>query len=144
MAILYRPSTGKIIEMSAVSVGGTAEVAGVATTPPASATIQTNPTVTPVPKPFRVAIYNGTETPRLANNMELILKGKLPMATVVLKANAKKTDYAKSLVIDLSDVKFSEAKAISTLINGEMTTLPEGELKPDADILVIIGSDWKP
>ena len=144
IAILYRPATGKIIEMSAVSVGGTPEVAGAATTPGPSVPVQPNPTATPAPKPFRVAIYNGTETPRLANNLEKIVLEKLPLATVVLKANAKKTDYANSLVIDLSDVKFTEAKAISSLISGEMTTLPEGEIKPDADILVIIGSNWKP
>jgi hypothetical protein len=143
-AILYRPSTNKIIEMSPVNVTqGNTQTPVVAGATAPSPTV--GPTPTPEPKSFRLAIYNGTTTPKLANNMEKSLNEKLPIATVVKKDNATKSDYNKTLIIDLTGTNALEAKSLMDAVEGSsVVTLPSGEAKPDADILLIIGANWKP
>ncbi|OGG01761.1 hypothetical protein A2Z33_00275 [Candidatus Gottesmanbacteria bacterium RBG_16_52_11] len=143
-AILYRPSTGKIIKMTEIqdSPVTNPEVAGAAVTPaPGTAT----PSPTPVKK-FNLAIYNGTTTPRLANNLETFLTGRNAPYTVVSKANAAKQDpeYPGTLVIDLTGSEGAAADSLAALIGGKTGTLPAGETKPEADLLVILGRDYSP
>lgn len=123
-AILYRPTTNKIIEVSTVNLGG---VAG-------SNTVQTN-------SPAKLAIYNGTKTVGLAGTAEKQLKEKIANIEEVIKDNAKK-DYEKSVVVLLTKDKEQEAKAIAQIFGAEVSNLPEGETKPEADILVILGADY--
>jgi hypothetical protein len=150
-AILYRPNTGKIIEMSPVNVDQQAKtdtapvVAGAEAPTPTKASLLPAPTAVPVARAFRLAIYNGTATSKLANNMEKTLSEQLPIATVVKKDNAVRNTYNKTLIVDVSGINDLETKALAGVIPGSVvTTLPPGENKPDSDILVIIGSDWKP
>jgi len=117
-AILYRPSTNKVIDVAPVNIGSPS----------------TNQT-----QPLRVALYNGTATTGLTKTVETDLKAKLTNVEVVLKENAKKNDYTKTLVIDLSGNKKEETLQLAKVLDGEVATLPKDETKPDADILVIIG-----
>ncbi len=122
-AILYRPSINKIIEVSTVNLGG--EVAG------ANATVQT-----------KLAIYNGTSTVGLASNAEKQLKEKIANIEVTLKENAKKKDYEKTIVVALSSSRESDAKAVAEFLGTKVSTLPEGEVKPEGEILIILGTDY--
>lgn len=126
-AILYRPATNKIIEVSTVNLGG---VAGSATT-----SAQVNTTV-------KVAIYNGTNTTGLTSKAEKQLKEKIGNLDVVAKENAKKKDYEKTVVVTLSKDKEQETKAIAEFLGVKISSLPEGEAKPEAEILIILGSDY--
>ncbi len=140
-AILYRPSTGKIIDMSPVNVGGStpsAQVAGAETQAESSA-----PTVT-IAAPVRIAIFNGTTTPKLANNMEGFIKEHVANIEVVRKDNAVKTDYTKTIVANLNESTSAVSSEIAQVIGGVGQNIPADEPKPDADILIIIGSDYKP
>lgn len=126
-AILYDPIANKIIDVAPVNIG-----TGSAT--PASATI-------------KVALYNGTDTVGLTQTAEKMLKGKVTNVEVVLKDNAKKKDYEKTLVIDLTGNNVS-ANLIAKALNTSLSALPEGETKPPAtgnttaDVLVIFGKDY--
>lgn len=126
-AILFRPSTNKIIEVSTVNLGG---VAGAATS-----SAEVNSTA-------KVAIYNGTNTSGLASKVGKELEGKLSNIQVVVREDAKKKDYQDSLVVALSKNKEQDAKQIASFLGAQISSLPEGEIKPEAEVLVILGSDY--
>ena len=123
-AILYRPSVNKIIEVAPVSLGDQ-------TTSTSSADLAKQEAV-------RVAIYNGTKIAGLASTTEKDLKEKFPFVNVIVKENAV-DDYSKTIVVDLKGNKKDIAGQIAKEIGGEISSLPSGEKKPDADILVIVG-----
>jgi len=119
-AILFRPSINKIIEVAPLNLGDTNQ-------------------------PVKIALYNGTTTVGMTASLEKELAGKVTNITIADKDNAKKTDYEKTLVIDLSGKKPELAKQLATLLNAQAVKLPAGEIAPkNVDLLVIIGVDYKP
>ncbi len=87
-----------------------------------------------------MAFYNGTITVGLTNVAEKTLKEKATNIEVVAKENAKKNDYAKTLVVDISGNRKDIAEQLAKVLNGTVEKLPERETKPEnADILVILG-----
>lgn len=130
-AVLYRPSTRKIVEIGPVN--NTHQTPS----PQASQSAQTTPTVQAV----KVALYNGTSTVGLTRTIEAQLKEGMPNVTVVAKENAAKNTYEKTLVIDLNGNQPTSATQLATQFKGEVGSLPEGEERPEgADILVILGT----
>lgn len=139
-AILYRPSSGKIVDVTTVNVN--------------QPTPETQPTQEePVPQPaaeaapaiIRVALRNGSQTVGVTNAAESQLKGILPNSAVTSKENAKKNDYTKTIVVDLSGANAESVQKIAQGLEGEVGNLPEGEVAPtDADVLVIIASSEPP
>lgn len=119
-AILYRPSTDKIIEVAPVTIGP-------------------NRSTTPTQTQTKIAIYNGTSTVGLGGQIEDRIKGKFKNIQVTDVANAKKNDYEKTLVVDLTGKNKSLVSEIAKFLSGEATSFPPGETKPDADIVVIAG-----
>lgn len=148
-AILYRPSTNKIIDIAPIrSVqqttpaaspslpAGASAKAGAAATP--SATL-VKVTPTPISQKARIVLLNGTDTVGITYKVEKELLSVVKDIEIVDKDNAAKSDYKKTIIIDLSGGKFKEkAQELATFLKGEIGALPEGETKPDADILVIL------
>lgn len=138
-AVLYRPSVKKIIDVTSVNVTKPAADVPAETAP--SATTET-PVEAPVPAIIRVALYNGSTTVGITNAVEASLRAALSNAAVVTKEGAAKTDYPKTLVIDVSGQNGPSALSVASAVGGEVGSLPEGEKAPaDADILVIVGND---
>ncbi len=122
-AILYRPSTGRIIDIAPINLG---ESQGM----------------------VNVYVLNGTSTAGLAKTFSAALKAQATNVTVLGEDTAKKTDYAKSVVIDVTGKKAELAKQMASLIGGEVSTLPAGEILPTVkdqtiDLLVIVGANLK-
>ncbi len=91
-----------------------------------------------VKRNVNVALYNGTKTAGLAAKTETTLKTKVTFITVVAKGNAA-NNYTETLVIDFTGTFTKEAQELAKLTNGSIGVLPKGEVKPTADILVILG-----
>jgi len=135
-AILYRPSTNKIIEVAPVNLGDQAKTNPV-TSPAASPSA--------APKIVKVALYNGTTTIGLTATAEKQLKLKLPDVKVTVKESADKDDYLKTLVSDQTGKQGQTAKQIAEIIGGELSSISATKSLPsykDADILVILGEDY--
>jgi hypothetical protein len=122
-AILYRPSTGKVIEFSIIAIP---------------------------PQTVNIALYNGTNIASLTKNVQKDLENNVSGIKVLSRDNAKKTNYEKTVVIDLSETRAAEASQLANFLNGEIATkLPSGEVRPsavngvNADILVIIGKNYR-
>lgn len=126
-AILYRPSTNKIVEFGPINLGSPAQNSA---SPSAAVSL----------KPVKIALYNGTTTAGLANAVEKDFVTKAPNVTVISKGNAAKRDYAKTLVVDVTGSNKLETQNIANLLQGSLGKLPVGEkATSSADILVILG-----
>jgi hypothetical protein len=146
-AILYRPGTGKIIEVMSLASAGqdnlspTQDQNQTEPTPAESAQNSAPEEKKPeaeIPKVVKVAVYNGTNVKGLA----VTLAGKISALSNVEigdKTNATGT-YKKTLVIDLTGNNAEKATEIAGVIGGETGQMPSGETAPEADILVIGGS----
>lgn len=125
-AILYRPSLNRVVEIAPI-------------TAPAS------DSATAAVAPVRVVIYNGTTTKGLAAALENKLQTSFPGITILKKDNAVGTEYAETVVVDLTGTHATDAKGIAEALNGVVKPLPKGETKPaDGDVLVIVGGNFKP
>lgn len=137
-AILYRPSSNKIVNVGPVALNTTAtpapEVAGAASN---AATLTPSPTSA---ETVKVTLFNGTKTNGLTKRAEKELTDKGVLIEVVARGNAKE-DHVKTLVVVLSGT-VEQGKAIAEVIGGEIGEFPKGEEKPQADILVILGQDY--
>ena len=142
-AILYRPSTGKIVDMTSVNVNQPTQEN--APQVQAEATPSPQPTEEAAPAIVRIALLNGSQTIGITNKVENQMKTILPNAAVVSKESAKKNDYAKTVVVDITGNNQESAQKIAESLEGEVGTLPVGEAAPgEADVLVIIASDEAP
>ena len=137
MAILYRPSKNKIIKVGAVAV---VEPKQGSTSAKPTGQAPKGTSTTPTPALLKVVIYNATKTPGLAKTTGDNLESKYQNMEVMGTANAT-GDYTKTLIVDLSGKNKSAAQTLAKELNGEIGSLPEGESKPNADILIIVASE---
>lgn len=122
-AILYRPSRNIVINMAPASVD-----------PTKSSQVTSTGTL----KNPRFAIYNGTNITGLAKKYQKEVEAKVQSSTVTTIGDAKNKDVIKTFVVALSG---QDASPIAQTLEISSGSLPDGEQKPDADFLVILGSD---
>jgi hypothetical protein len=131
-AFLYSPLKNKVIEVGPVNTSQKPAVAG------SSSTASRSAVPAPTIKPVRVAIYNATNITGLAAITEKQIKKHIADVVVTEKENAS-TAQEKTIVVDLAQ-KPVVATAIADIVGGTVVAaMPEGEIKPNTDILVIIG-----
>jgi hypothetical protein len=119
-AILYDTENNKIIEVGPLNVVSSAPSAQPAT--------------------VKVTMYNGTKDTALIASTEKNLKENIRNIAIVRTGNAAKTDYKKTLVIDLKGGKPNITTQLAAFLGGEVGEMPKGEVVPvDAEILVILG-----
>jgi len=119
-AILYDPTANKIIQVGPINIGQSSQSAQ--------------------PETVTVALYNGTKDAGYLTGTEKNLKAKITNIAVTGSGNAAKSDYKKTVVIDLTGKKPNVAKQLAAFLGGVVDKLPTGETKPaNAEILVILG-----
>jgi hypothetical protein len=136
-AILYRPTTNKIIGVTSVILEkpqGQNVPAGTQENPSEN---QQSSNGNEQPQNVKVSIYNGSKTAGVTLKVEDELKNGMENLDVITKSNAKKNDYEKTIVVDVSGNHQSDAEKMAKLLGGEVGQLPEGEETNGADVVVI-------
>ncbi len=129
-AILYRPSTNRLIDVAPVNFQDTNSQATITASSSASA-------------PLKALLLNGTDTIGLTTKAESILKSKVSNAVVVDRDNAKKRTYEKTVVVDIKGSNNNGANTLAKAIGGTVSSLPAGEATPlNADFVIILGTDF--
>ena len=130
IAILYRPTTDKIINVGPVNTQSDTSQSITSASQAATTSV-------------KIALYNGTQTNGLTKKVEESLATLNSLkTTVTAKANAA-NNYADSVVVDLTGKNAQTAKQLATFAKGKVTSLPSGEVKPEgADILIILGQSY--
>lgn len=144
-AILYRPSIGKIVDVTSVNVANNqpAETSKDPVVPQEVIQQEATPEdilLAEAGAP-RIALYNGTTKKALTQKYETEIMKAYPEVTVVAKESANKSNYEQTMVIDLTGKQTDLAKKLATTYGVTVTPLPTGETAPSADILVIYGAD---
>lgn len=159
-AFLYRPSTGKLVNVAPINVkdevavaSGTSDAA-LSTASESVAGIQTEASPTTdteseageksaiLAEKAKVALYNGTEKVGITNDFEKDFLDSNSDVEVVAKEPAAKKDYQLTIVIDVSGKQSALARSIAEDAGTSVEPVPEGESVPDGtDILVIVGKD---
>lgn len=127
-AILYRPSTKKVVEIAPIYFNK--EQLEQAQAPTA-----------PIPEEIRIvkiAYYNGTGITGRAGATETKIKQGFTNTETVAVTNAK-AKYKTTIVVDINGNMAVEADGIANLLKGQVQTLPPGEDRPEADLLIIVG-----
>lgn len=90
-----------------------------------------------------VVVYNGTSKIGLSGKFVSALTEKTKIE-VVDRQNASKRDYPRSFVVDINNHSSSAAKEIANFLDCPVTTImPDGEATPAADVLVVLGGDYR-
>ncbi len=64
-----------------------------------------------------------------------------PTAKVALKQNAAKTDYPTSYIVDIKGGQSQLLQQLSKELKLPIQPLPEGEITPTTDVLIVLGED---
>jgi len=93
-----------------------------------------------------IALRNGMGTPYDMKTFEAELTYVAPKSVVVGNENAGKSDYKKSIIVDVVGNKKDEAQSLAYKLRLTVVPLPEGEYRAPAgvDFLIILGKDRVP
>lgn len=141
-AYLFRPATKRIIEVTTLSENtGAEQQAHPAESSQEIVQTQVEQNVEEQQEKAKVAIYNGTSKKGISQAFEEFLTKTFSQTEVVAKETAARQDYEKTLIIDVSGKQSALVQEMATNLSAQVQTLPEGEVDPDADILIILGAD---
>ena len=153
-AILYRPSSKKIVDVTSVNIQQDAqESEPTANADPAVSATVSEPETTTEEEPLvdtasslnetvKIALLNGSTKVGVTQSAEEKIKTIFPEgAEVVAKEKAVKNDYQGVSVIDTTGKATAKAGELAMALGGTIVpAMPIGEVIPqEADIVVIIG-----
>ncbi|HSH18372.1 MAG TPA: hypothetical protein VK978_03235 [Candidatus Saccharimonadales bacterium] len=99
--------------------------------------INMGPLKTPNP---RVFIRSGAKDADVSKVAAMITASN--QFTVDSRDNSSKT-YARTVVVDVAGNRPDIAAKLAGVLKATVASLPEGESRPDADVLVLVGADFK-
>lgn len=139
-AILYRPSTGKIVDVTTVNTT-TSPAESEEVKPEPEAPVEVEKDVVAAPVATRISLLNGSSKIGITNTVEDQLKQAFADIAVVAKEAAKRKDYAKTLIVDITGKNGEIANRVAQAFNWEVGSLPSEETVPaDTDILIIVAT----
>lgn len=92
------------------------------------------------PKP-RVFLRNGSTQDKLPRVAEKI--GQSSDFLVASRDNSPKQTYTQTIVVDVAGNRPDVAQRLARFLGATVATLPDGESRPDSDLLVLVGSDYQ-
>lgn len=138
-AIIYRPEINKIVEVTSILPGNqnnpssaNAELVEVSTE------VVENETANKQPE---IALYNGTKEVGLTNRWEKKISDNFSEVKIIAKEKAVNTDYQRTVVIDISGKFKKEMADLADFLGARVVALPQGEISPAADGLIILGKE---
>lgn len=133
-AIIYRPKTNKIIEVSSINIV-TDTLRGTDATGSASAKQEML---------AKVVLLNGTTKTGLTKVAEdKILAANLKVE-ISDRDNASKNDLEETILVDVSKKNSELILSLQKTIGGKVGSVPESQPVPEGiDVLVILGQDFK-
>lgn len=145
-AYLFRPSTNRVIDMTTLSEEKNQKQVEQPMATPTLQNQQEKDNVTQKENDeqqtkIKVAIYNGTTKKGITQTFEDFLEEKFVQTEVIAKETAVKQDYEKTLIIDVSGEQSKLVGEMAENLEGQLQELPEGEVAPEADVLIILGTD---
>ena len=124
-AVLYRSQINKIIDVATVLPIMTEE-----------------PTPTVVKKlNITVALYNGTNVSGLTDIYEKEIVGKYDNIVIESKEKATRNDFADTIVVDVNNKDSVLTAELATMLGASVSPLPDGETKPEVDLIIILGKN---
>lgn len=128
-AIVYRPSTKKIIDVAVFSP------------------LQEQ-NVTQIPEDSRIkkltaTIRNGTTIPHLSSAFEKELDVKHVLVSVIDTGAASRKNIEDTMIIPMTTRAKAQVAAIAKQLDIAVASLPTGEATTSADILIIVGLDFE-
>lgn len=122
--VLYRPSERRVVEVGTVNINNQKEGS------------------TSVPAGAKIGLLNGTGRSEDSAAMETKLRGLIADVQIVARSSAVKSDYAKTVIVDVTGNKSEEAQAIAAKLGVEVTAMPEGEQAPaGAEFVIVVGAE---
>jgi hypothetical protein len=157
-AVLYRPETNKVIEVTSLSaksenevaepepekqntIAQSAQVEKITENESVQEKVETDIRPATADESFqskKIIVYNGTKAKGLAAELGARILSEMPEVEIVKVGNAV-GNYPETIIIDLFGNNSELVRKIIETIGGEAGVLPEGEIKPAGDILVIGG-----
>jgi len=143
-AYLYRPSTHKIINISPVTINQESQnVTGPTTDPSTDIPQEVLDDLFEDTEGIRIVFYNGTLVAGITTQAFNDISAALPDVQFEVESRGDaSTTYAETRIVNLANFNFDIVNSIATALGGSVGNLPEGEERPDADILVIVGSNY--
>jgi hypothetical protein len=139
-ALLYRPSTGKVLQYITIGIANpvTNNVQAVSGTPQKSSTA-TSPTPTIKPKTINLALFNTTQVSGLTKIIESKIRNQTKLNINVVKRGNANGEYKKTQIVDITGNNKFEADTIAGILNGEVANqYPVDEPSVSADIAIFI------
>lgn len=135
-AILYRPSTNKIIEVSQINVESESKDATKTLITPEKTGISPSPSIQ---AKGRLVILNGTKIADLAIKEKDFILSKTTNLEVVSLGDTV-GNFTENLVVSIKSGNENAASQLANLVSGKVVDLPSGEVAPvGADLLLIVG-----
>lgn len=138
--IIYDAKANKLVVVSPIAQNTATPVPSTSALASGSAELSPTPSVSPVaPEKVTIEVRNGTSTAGLAGKTASDLKKNTWVVSTT--ASDAKGAYKETVIVDITGGKKPGAIAALEKLFGvkSTTTLPTGEAKSTADILVIVG-----
>lgn len=123
-AILYRPSTQKVIDVAPVTQ--------------TDATSNSSAPETAQPQTLSITLLNGTNISGMARTVEQKLTSLPFEFSVIKRGNASRFSHEQTVVFDTTGNNTAQAQSVAELLNGSVGDLPAGESASGANGLVVI------
>ncbi len=142
-AILYRPSEHKIIEVAPINAVDTETQKQKTTQQQESNKTEMIQNEEDTSQLLSVVLYNGSQTVGITTQVATQLESRFNWIDIAERESAQRTDYETTVIIDLKGSYTESVLKIAEELNAKVeAVIPDSEIVPESDILIIIGNDY--